>query len=79
MTNALDHLINDLLSTGQETGLSVHDLRKFQSELARHQAPGDQDDARCEGELCHQDVRQERLLAVIGSMTAQSRLADLCP
>ena len=38
MTNALDHLINDLLGAGQETGLSVHDLRKFQSELARHQA-----------------------------------------
>jgi hypothetical protein len=38
MKDAVDHLINDLLGAGQETSLSVHDLRKFQSELARHQA-----------------------------------------
>ena len=38
MKNAIDHVINDLLGAGQETSLSVHDLRKFQSELARHQA-----------------------------------------
>ncbi|KIX17787.1 hypothetical protein SY26_12965 [Paracoccus sp. 228] len=38
MKNAVDHLINDFLGAGQETSLSVHDLRKFQSELARHQA-----------------------------------------
>ena len=38
MMNALDHLINDLLGASKEIGLSVHDLRKFQSELARHQA-----------------------------------------
>ena len=38
MTNAVDHLINDLLGAGQETSLSAHDLRKFQFELAKHQA-----------------------------------------
>ncbi|KIX16297.1 hypothetical protein SY26_18910 [Paracoccus sp. 228] len=38
MKDAVDHLINDLLGAGQESSLSAHDLRKFQFELARHQA-----------------------------------------